>query len=562
MNLDFLRPALQAILAGAKKTPEVIGNTGEVIGSGVKNFPQILQPKLPRTPPFVPNDTALGGVNPPFNGLDFKGILSKQLKPQTDLPQIETLGGLAGTEDIFPKPESAASTMLGNLDIGKILRGGNPTATPPFVPSDDPFNDVAQVDDFESMKPPQSEPLRPKFRRPSQETQAQINDITDNDYSPAVYRDPATGKTSNKQKPGYVLIKERGRDRKPLGTWSTKDKLFSALVGALQGMGSAKGDSLTEVLGGGAAGGITAATDRDYISKQRDQANLQGLAPKLRRQQETEKADAEILNKELEAEGKRIGNAGKIISNQTDLLKLQRLFGEPYWEVVKNKKEITQADADALERLGYGKLPLSRWQQIKEMERNGGIYSRSEFSSEYELNPTVPVDPLKVPIGAKMKNPDGTEIIVPMLPKDAADLSYRSQKEKAETEAKKAEIERRQREREEGREEKTFHSVREWQIARQKAQQTIKNNQNIIAQIDASIAETQSQIDRYQGSYDVSELLKTKQTLEKQKAEYQAKIGDATVILNTPRPQVFKPKLAPKIKRSYSSADIQRVIRQ
>lgn len=201
----------------------------------------------------------------------------------------------------------------------------------------------------------------------------QANDLYNRDYSKAEFDENGE------------LIKHAGKDRDK--NWTTWDKIGSFADGMMKG---------------GIVEGIRAGTDRNYFEKQRDNRELAGIAPKLamaEKQQQGENQEVEDYLKQVKLQKEAIGTD---ISNNEKALKLQRLEGEPYWETVKAKKEITQADADQLEKLGYGKLPVASWQALKEESVNGKPYIRKEFDPGYVRNPTLPDDPLKTPVQSKI----------------------------------------------------------------------------------------------------------------------------------------------------------------
>lgn len=102
---------------------------------------------------------------------------------------------------------------------------------------------------------------------PSQQTQAEINTITNKDYRKEV-RD-ANGN----------IIRARGADRDK--KWSTKEKIGNAALGFLIGL--SRGG-----LGGGIGEAVRGATDRNYNEKLDDKRNLAGLYPQLQQQQQQE----------------------------------------------------------------------------------------------------------------------------------------------------------------------------------------------------------------------------------------------------------------------------------
>lgn len=386
----------------------------------------------------------------------------------------------------------------------------------------------------------------------SQMTQNQINDIYAKDYSKAIYRNPETGETSSRMKPGYVLEKERGKDRDK--NWSVGDKVVSSVIGFLQGLGQ------TGNLIGGAAGAVRAGTNRNFMEQQGDNENLARLVPQANQQRQAEQFQSNMAQAERKARMDEQAIGARALENL-------RLKNKPLYDAILADDMVTEEESARLKESGYDVPPYDA-RRFDRVPIEGDIFERPQKGQHPWEETNLPTERVKVPVNVTQKNPDGTEVSVPMLPQTAADFAYRSQKDKAAAEARAAEIERRKREKEEGerdrREESNFKSVREWETAQRKARAQIKSHQKIIERLDRSIAEVNAQIERYQGSYDVSDLQKTRQSLEKQRAEYEGKIIESEAVLQTPKPKVFTPssKRNQRRKRTYNQSDIERIIRQ
>lgn len=304
---------------------------------------------------------------------------------------------------------------------------------------------------------------------------------------------------------------------------------------------------------GGLNGGFNPSADEQRLrlyDLNREQQNLNGLYNQ-----------AEFESKQTATDNK---NQLDKLSVQKQALENLRAVNKPLYDSVTADDIITEAEARQLNEAGYPVVPYdARKYQTKQVE--GESFESPTLGKPSWQKSDLPTERVKSPVGVTVANPDGESLEVPMLPKDAAELRYRSQRDKAQAEAKQAEIERRQQELQEKREEKTFQSVQEWQIARSKAKEQIPVLERSVGQINNSIAEIDNQIKLYQGSYDTSELVRTKQNLEKQKADAELKLADAKSVYNSPRPQTFKPSSGgrnPRRNRTYSDSDIDRIIRQ
>jgi hypothetical protein len=80
---------------------------------------------------------------------------------------------------------------------------------------------------------PQQQPAIQRALTRREKIEQDISSIEGKDYTPPVYRDPNSGETSKKAKPGYVLEKEAGKNYDK--THNILDVLKSIGLGALQG---------------------------------------------------------------------------------------------------------------------------------------------------------------------------------------------------------------------------------------------------------------------------------------------------------------------------------------
>src|SRR5580765_467913 len=170
------------------------------------------------------------------------------------------------------------------------------------------------------------EPEKPALQRAltrREKIDADIAQIEGKDYTAPVYRDPNTGKTSNKERPGYVLETPAGKNYDK--NHNIIDVLKGIGLGALQG---GKQGGLAGLIGGAAGGGIAAGLDRNADDKMWDDFKLGNLQNDLAKQNEYEtigykrdKAQGEAI----EAQQKPVRENTKILADiQNNRAKLQQ----------------------------------------------------------------------------------------------------------------------------------------------------------------------------------------------------------------------------------------------
>lgn len=341
----------------------------------------------------------------------------------------------------------------------------------------------------------------------------------------------------------------RGKDRDEDFDW--KDRLVPGLLGALAGLmrGGVGGAA-----GGAIAGLIGAQFDRNLTEKMR--AHLFEI-PRLQQQVEAARKAYETNLKITGAENDETRKWNE------EARRAEKALNDSYEALMKSLIEdgvFDEKDAEVYEQVTGRRIePFDNRPYEIEM-REGKSYQRPKTGGGPFTETNLPIERVKQPVGVNIENPDGTTLPVPMLPKDAANFQYRSQTDRAKAEARQEEIERREQFRAD---EINFKSVAEWRKARIKARGDLAGYQRSIAQLNQSIAEVDAQINQYKGNYDVSDLLKTKQNLEKQRAAFEAAAARAEAVLNSPRPETFNPSQRKNTRRkSYTAADIDRIIRQ
>lgn len=336
----------------------------------------------------------------------------------------------------------------------------------------------------------------------------------------------------------------RGKDRKE--KWSFWDKVGNTLLGVLLGFGQGG-------IGGAVMGGVKGGTDRNYRAKLRDQLyeipQAQKRADAARQAYETNLA---FLGKEADETRKASDDWRKeqAFLQKTHENFLQSLLADGVFD---------EDDSKAYEQMTGQKIAPFDNRQYETERIEGETYQRPKTGGGAFGKTNLPPVRVEQPIGAKIPQPDGTTMIVPMLPEKGANFQYKAQQDKAREEGRQDRYEQ-------GKQDKAdvmnFKTVQEWRKARVKARGEIAGHQKVIQQLNASIAEVDQQINQYKGNYDVSDLLKTKQKLEQQRSAFQAKLAEADAILRSPRPEGFKPSRQNPRRRNYSSSDIDSIIRQ
>lgn len=360
------------------------------------------------------------------------------------------------------------------------------------------------------------------------------------------------------------------QNRKFDDKWGIMDTLKGAGLGFLKGFGATGnlGGGLGGALAGGVQGTIDPNTDEKW-SNQNHLAKLYGEADTLEKQEEFDakqrKAEQEAIKAKFDTEGVFLSNQKKVVDNASEL-------GKRDYETLQAKDFITPEEAAAYtEKYGIAIQPYDRRKFEKEV-REGDTFQRPVLGGGDFVPTNLPTERIKKPVNVQTVNPDGTKTDLPMLPNQAGNYQYKTAHDKAEAEAREAERIRREEEADykekTGYEQNQFKDAQSWQKAQVGAKGKIAKYQNLVKSVDASLAEVNGQIQKYQGSYDVSDLVKTKAALEKQRAGYSGEIEAANIVLNAPKPKEFKPSTSrpksgnSKRKGAYSSAEIDRIIKQ
>jgi hypothetical protein len=459
-------------------------------------------------------------------------------------PEIQTLGGVELDERYLPQNPASQETQA--------VAGFYPKAERPLESvmneiasenqSADYTADAKTIGEFYpqlqngSVPAPKAASDRPVLspRERWQKAENDLYDAQNKDYS--IGRDEL----------GNVV---RGKDRDEDFDW--KDRLVPGLLGALAGL---MRGGIGGAAGGAIAGLIGAQFDRNLTEKMR--ANLFEI-PRLQQQAEASRNAYETNLKMVGAENDETRKWNE------EARRTEKALNDSYEALMKQLVEdgvFDEKDAEIYEQVTGRRLaPFDKRGYEIEM-REGKSYQRPKTGGGPFTETNLPTERVKQPLGVNVENPDGSTLPVPMLPKDAANFQYRSQTDKAKAEARQEEAQRRE---QFTADRMNFKSVADWRKARTKAQGEIAGYQKSIAQLNQSIAEVDAQINQYKGNYDVSDLLKTKQNLEKQRAAFEAKTAEAEAVLNSPRPDAFKPSQRKNSRRgNYTSTDIDRIIRQ
>lgn len=153
-------------------------------------------------------------------------------------------------------------------------------------------------------------------------------------------------------------------------------------------------------------------------------AGVEGFVPSMNRKMRTlgelAKANQEVAVLESETKARReaeeaaIKNQTAIVNLNQSQLNLMRTANEELWKSITADKRITSEEAEIAKQHGFNVVPYDA-RGFVEIDRNGKRLIRPEFSPEYEVNPTVPVDPTEVP---GKYNIYGSEL--PLTPKQVA----------------------------------------------------------------------------------------------------------------------------------------------
>lgn len=280
-NDDLARGLTQAGMVGVGAMAGAGGGEGGSKGQGIGMPAEpVVGPEI--RPDGLPGGLMGSGVTPdPLHGgagaMQKYGQQAPVIGDHADHP-----GSLVGYGPGNNVPYETAGTLPKDPSLMQPLGGmqSDPsTATRPRIVPGQPINGMPQQPGMPQQQP---DIMKPLTRR--QKIEQDIAEIEGKDYSPAVYRDPATGETSKKPKPGYVLEKEAGAN------YDKKHNILDVLRG--MGMGALKGaqsgGGIAGMIGGAAGGGIAGAVDRNADNKMMDEFKLSGLQGDLAKQNEYE----------------------------------------------------------------------------------------------------------------------------------------------------------------------------------------------------------------------------------------------------------------------------------
>lgn len=234
-----ISPETASWAEGISKTPN-----GPVTQGPNAISTDIMQRPMPQAP-TAPGEMGGGLIDPKqlagkgiLNGLGGNGAAPV---PNADGLNIQTLGGFQEPNAPMQQPAMPQQAPMQQPQIPTS------TAERPRVVEGQPV--TANMPGQAPQQPAQPSIKQALTRR--EKIEADIAALEGRDYSPPVYRDPATGETSKKAKPGYVLEKEAGANYDK--NHNILDVLKGIGLGALQG--AAKG-GIPGMIAGGAAGGV------------------------------------------------------------------------------------------------------------------------------------------------------------------------------------------------------------------------------------------------------------------------------------------------------------------
>ncbi len=303
---------------------------------------------------------------------------------QQQLPQIETLGG----------------TTAERPDLPQIPLNTDPPDTPEYQ--------AWQADQERNQAPQQTLPAIEPPTTPEQE----LADVNNKRYNKGVWRNPETGETTSKpNKPGFTeVVTAPGKDRDK--RWSTWDKIGSALVGWATG---------------GLAGGIKAATDRNYFEKMGDQFQRERLLPQIAAKQQIGKYEADqeygrVRNENIRADNDRLLEDQKIRrelgTQRIRSTALNRILGLKHFDP-KNPTH-----AAAAQSAGLSPEDLQGWDDRNPVEKQvaGVTYRLNRQTGAYE--PTnLPLDESKTLTDYTVAMPNGETRTYKVAQKDAASFA-------------------------------------------------------------------------------------------------------------------------------------------
>lgn len=484
--------------------------------------------------------------------------------------QLKERNSVTVGDDGLPVIEYPTAQRAPGIDASKIFSNRNgsqysnsrdlPQILPPT--NDDerlPLSNLPKGDDALKMLMPQEMPGRPVSRiAPNAQTDVDLREAwrtaeqdlynaSNKDYS--ITKNPETGE----------VIRGKDRDK----SWSFWDKVGSTLLGALTGFGQGG-------IVGAIGGGVKAGTDRNYFEK------LQVQMSELPKAQARAKEARTAYEASLKLNG---AENDETRAWRDDWRKSQKALEDShkaFLESLLQDDVFDDNDAKAYEEMTGQKIAPFDNRKRQTVMRNGDTFESAETVSGGAWKPSVgvPTELIKKPIGVQQINPDNKPgMVVPMLPKDAVNFTYRADKDAA---TAQAQIEKDDRREVVEAEKITFKSVAEWRKAQVKASGDFKAAQAAIRGLNPTIAEIEQQIKRYSGTidpatgnvvggYDTSDLEKRLDAAKKQQAKYQEDSDKASEIMKVARPQKFSlPARNKKNTRrgSYSTSYIDSVINQ
>ena len=361
-NLVFLQNLLKTPLQRNSFDPMDPDQTG--------NLPIIGQPRTAPLPPQLPAITPMEDPPPPAAALPATA---------TALPPIT------------PEPPDALAT--------------SGTGASPYQTDEALMRDRV----VDTPPPPIVATLPPIGPSPRAALEKELAAVDTKRYNKGVYRNPVTGETTNNpNKEGFsevVTAPGKDRDKK----WSIWDKIGSALIGWA---------------GGGLAGGIRGATDRNFMEKLGDENQRARLLPQIAAEQQIEKynqdrqlqeariqdipADNELKRQQIEAQ--RSTKKAQIAAQA-----LTRVTGLKYFDPTNTAQRKLAEDA------GLNPDDLKGWDDRNPIVKKVGdtSYQYNRETGTFEPS-NLPKDEAKTLTSYDVTMPNGEKRSFQVPQKDAA----------------------------------------------------------------------------------------------------------------------------------------------
>jgi hypothetical protein len=262
-----------------------------------------------------------------------------------------------------------------------------PLTTPPYQPTGDMSGTLSGSVTAPLGRPP-SDARMPVFEDSIGGESERLKWLTDPTNAPvnkeAQTIDPRTGK------PGKANFGGR-----------LKDALLMALMQAGQQVRANGGVADWGTLGAAAGGGAYGTARPQWNEEMQRQEDIGQSNFRLKNLTEQQKAQQAATKTAGEIAGQQITNIQRLTDLQYD-----QLVKDPQWEIVKNTKKLTKAQAEYFNAKLGTKLSESQWQEFVEKtdpETGKGLI-RPTTDPRYTVNPTISPDRTVPPVNVNVGN--------------------------------------------------------------------------------------------------------------------------------------------------------------